>query len=137
MPKVKPNNVVIIPVKLNAKVKIQPEKISSLKEAIETDLWFSIAIEISNGRNQFIVRKEDYEGEITAQVGKDEATFSFDCLVKHNIDRWMKKYKDQAPFQCVVEGVYDAEGDLHRFGSPDDDGFCPGIAISTISIETK
>jgi hypothetical protein len=35
----------------------------------------------------------------------------------------------------VIEGVYDVNGDLHRLGDPDEDGWRPGVLIGKVSMD--
>ena len=135
MAKSKGPSEVHVVVKINAPTPVAPEKMKPLEEALESAAVFSMVFRIKGGSNQFIVRAEDYQGEVTAKLGSNDAIFSFDCIVRHKIDRWMKKYQEEAPFDCFIEGVYDVNGDLHRLGDPDEDGWRPGVLIGKVSMD--
>lgn len=126
--------VIDIPVKVSVSVDLNSEDLKPLRDAIDMGISFSLVLEIVGGRNQFIVYPDEYVGQIKSTLNSESGKFDFDCVVTRSVDRWMTKYKNESPFDCVLEGVYDTNGDLYRFGEDDKDGLSWGVPLGKVAI---
>lgn len=123
----------IIPVNIKTSMVIDKSKVKSIKTAIKNGMVTRVGLCIPRGSNSFLVKSTDWVGSSNFSLQGGILNVDINATYTIEVDTWIKKYKDQAPFSIEVDCIFDADGGIHYFGECGEDGYFKAIRVGEVA----